>query len=287
MLEFFKSHKLKIIIAAAALLFGMMLFSASGDGVANIPKNLLEMVTTPFQTAAAWVSRGTGDFFDTFLNAKNNADENERLKSQLAEYNQLKIDYEQMKDENEQLKKIAGIVDTNPDFKLAAASVVSRDPADRYSSFIIDKGTLNGVALHDPVMTESGLVGIITKVGPTSARVTTLLSPDIRVSVYEIASKELGIIQGEIELSEDGLTKMSILSGETEIKEGDLITTAGSSGLYPKGLPVGTVEKISSEEHGVTKFALVRPLSAPGTVDMVMVITDFEGQGSEMLDYSK
>ena len=263
MLEFFKSHKFKIIIAAAALLFGMMLFSASGDGVANIPKNLLEMVTTPFQTAAAWVSRGTGDFFDTFLNAKNNADENERL------------------------KKIAGIVDTNPDFKLAAASVVSRDPADRYSSFIIDKGTLNGVALHDPVMTESGLVGIITKVGPTSARVTTLLSPDIRVSVYEIASKELGIIQGEIELSEDGLTKMSILSGETEIKEGDLITTAGSSGLYPKGLPVGTVEKISSEEHGVTKFALVRPLSAPGTVDMVMVITDFEGQGSEMLDYSK
>lgn len=287
MLEFFKSHKFKIIVAVIALLFGMMLYSASGDGVQNIPRNLLEMVTTPVQKATSAVARGVSDFFGIFIGAKDNAEENQRLKSQLAEYNQLRIDYEKLKDENEQLKKIAGIKDLYPDFEMAAASVVSRDPADRYGSFIIDKGALNGIAPDDPVITENGLVGIVTKVGPISARVQTILSPEVEVSVLEITSKEIGVVQGEIKLAQEGRTKMSILSGDTVIKAGDLIITAGASGLYPKGLPVGSVLEVKDESHGVTKYALLEPLEPVDKVDTVTVITSFQGQGSELVDYAK
>ncbi len=285
MSEFFKTHKFKILAALISVLFGMMLYSASSDGVRNIPKNLLELITTPFQQASTYISKSTGNFFDRFLNYKNTIKENETLKAENAALNQKLIDYEKIKDENEQYQIVAGIKGIYPDFEITTASVVSRDPSDRYSSFMIDKGTLHGVSLYDPVMTATGLIGIVTKVGPISSRVKTILSPEIDVSAIEIVSKELGILNGDVVLSKDGLAKLSILSEDTVIKSGDMIITAGASGIYPKGIPVGKIVDVKSESHGITKYATVKPLDSIDEVTTVQVITNFNGQGSELIDY--
>ena len=285
MSEFFKTHKFKIIIALIALLFGMMLYSASSDGVKNIPKNLLELITTPFQQVATYISNATGDFFDGFLNYKDTLEENEALKLENSQLNQKLIDYEKIKDENEQYQTVAGIKAIYPDFEITTASVVSRDPSDRYSSFMIDKGTLHGVALYDPIMTQTGLIGIITKVGPISARVKTILSPEIDISAIEISSKELGILTGDIALANKGLAKLSILSDDTVMKTGDMIVSAGASGLYPKGIPIGKIVEVKPESHGITKYATIAPLETIDKITTVQVITNFNGQGSALIDY--
>lgn len=283
--EFFKSKKFKILLAVVALLFGMMLYSASVDGIANIPKNLLSMITTPFQKASAYLSNATGDFFDTFLNASNHAKENDALKKEIDELNQKLVDYEALKDENEQLREITGIKDLHPDFEIVNASVMGRDPADRYGSFTIDKGSLHGVSINDPVITGSGLIGIVSDVSPINARVKTILSPEINVSAFENVTKELGIISGEVNFAQDGLCKLSILSEETTLKHGDLIVTAGSSGKFPKGIPVGKVANVFDEAHGITMYATITPMQEIDKIDNIQVITDFLGQGSELLDY--
>lgn len=285
MLEFFKTHRFKIIVAIIAILFGMMLYSASSDGINNIPKNMLEIITSPFQQATTFISNATGSFFDRFLNYRNTLEENDRLKAENAELNQKLIDYEKIKDENEQYQTVQGIKSIYPDFGLTTASVISRDPSDRYSSFMIDKGTLHEVALHDPVITSTGLVGIVVNVGPISSRVKTILSPEIDVSAIEIVSKELGVLTGDLQLSKEGLCKLSILSEETEMKSGDMIITAGASGIYPKGLPIGKIAEIKSESHGVTKYATITPLTDIQEVTTVQVITSFNGQGSALIDY--
>lgn len=287
MLDFFKHHRFKILAAVLALLFGVMLYSASADGIRNIPRNLLMMVTTPFQKAGSWLSEEVGGFFDEFLNARQNAEENERLEATIAELRQQLIDYETLKDENEQLKAIAGIKEVHSDFEMADASVISRDPNDTCGSFMIDKGELHGIAVDDPVMTEQGLVGIVTEVGPTSARVQTILNPNSEVGAMENVTRELGIVQGDLKLSLSGEVKMSILSGETSIQPGDMIITAGSSGVYPQGIPIGTVKEVRDESHGVTKYAVLEPFEDMERVDSVIVITDFLGQGSERLDFSR
>lgn len=115
--EFFKTNKFKIIAAILALLLGMMLYSASGDGVKNIPKNLLSMVTTPFQKVGSWVSTGVGGFFDDILNYKNTVRENEVLKEEVAKLNRQLVDYQLVKDENEQLHEMAGIKKKHEDFE--------------------------------------------------------------------------------------------------------------------------------------------------------------------------
>jgi rod shape-determining protein MreC len=285
--EFFKSKKFKIIIAIIAILFGMMLYSASTDGVSNIPRNLLTMITTPIQKGAAYVADATGRFFDKFLNATNISKENELLKEEISELRQQLIDYEKLKDENEQLKQIAGIKEEYPDFDMTTAFVISRDPSDRYGSFIIDKGTLHGVAVNDPVITNNGLVGIVTEVSQINARVQTILSPEIDVSAYEIKTKELGVVSGEIKLAQEGQCKMSILSEETNIQKGDMIVTAGASGKFPEGLPIGRVDEILTESHGFTVYATLTPIEPIDKVVTVYVIRDFLGQGSDFIDYLK
>lgn len=285
MIEFLKSNKFKIVIAIIAVLFGMMLFSASSDGASNIPRNLLAMVTAPFQKATAYISNATGSFFDIFLNASNNAKENILLKAEIDTLNQKIVDYEKLSDENEQLKQIAGIKEMYPDFTVATAAVVARDPSDRYSTFTIDKGSLHDISLNDPVIVGNSLVGIVSEVSPINARVKTILSPDLSVSAFEIGSKELGIVSGEIKLAKEGICKLSILSEETVIKSGDMIVTAGSSGKFPKGLQIGKVIEVLNESHGITMYATLMPMKTVENLVDVQVITSFLGQGRELLDY--
>ena len=285
MREFFSSKKFKVILAVIALMFGMMLYSASGDGVANIPRNLLEMVTTPFQKAGAFLSNTIGGWFADLAAAGNNARENEELKQQIAELNQQMADYEKLKDENAQLKEIAGIKELYPDFEVMPAQVVSRDASDRASSFIIDRGSLHGIAVNDPVITANGLVGIVTQVGPISARVKTILSPEIDVSAIDIKTDQLGVVSGSYAYAESGKAKMGILSEETAIEEGNMIVTAGASGLYPKGIPIGTVTKVDTESTGITKYAEIEPFEDVSSVTTVQVVTSFLGQGSRLEDY--
>lgn len=285
MREFFSSKTFKVILAAVALMFGMMLYSASGDGVHNIPRNLLEMITTPFQQAGAFLSNTVGGWFEGIASYGSLAQENEDLKNTIAELNQQMVDYEKLKDENEQLKAIAGIKEMYPDYEILPAQVVSRDASDRASSFIIDRGELHGVALNDPVITANGLVGIVTQVGPISSRVKTILSPEIDVSAYDIKTAQLGIVSGEYMSAQGGIAKMEILAENTDIEEGSMIVTAGASGLYPKGLPIGTVVNIAVQENGITQVAEIVPFEDPATVTTVQVVTDFLGQGSKLEEY--
>ena len=285
MREFFSSKSFKIILAAVALMFGMMLYSASGDGVHNIPRNLLEMVTTPFQQAGAFLSNTVGGWFEGIVSFGNLAQENEDLKKQVAELNQQMVDYEKLKDENEELKAIAGIKEMYPDYDVLPAQVVSRDASDRASSFIIDRGELHGVSLNDPVITANGLVGIVTQVGPISSRVKTILSPEIDVSAFDVKTAQLGIVSGDYTTAQSGIAKMEILAENTDIEEGSMIVTAGASGLYPKGLPIGTVVSISSQENGITQVAVIDPFEDPAHVTTVQVVTDFLGQGSKLEEF--
>lgn len=287
MWDFIKGNKFKILLCIIALLFGMLIYSASTDGVSNIPKNLMNIIATPFQQVSSAISNGVGGFFDQFTNAAKKQEENDALKSEIADLNNKLINYEKLKQENAQLREITGIKEINPGLELMAASVVSRDATDPYSTFMIDKGSLTGVAVGDPVMTKEGLVGVVLEVSATSSTVRTLLSPDINVSSLAINSKDLGIVTGDIGFSPEGNTKMSILADKLNIKQGEIITTAGVSGMFPANIPIGTVDTIGTESHGMSKYAKIIPFTDIKNVESVFVVTSFNGQVSKVEDKVK
>ena len=253
----------------------------------NLFQNVISCVTVPFQRGAAYVSDSITGFFDRYLQSAANYEENLELKETIRELREQLTDYEEIKNENEQLRQIAGMTETDDALSYTPATIISRDANDTYGTFVIDKGTSDGLALNDPVMSSEGLVGIITAISPINARVKTILNPDVSVGSYEIQSKELGVCRGDAILAQEGYCKMSILSSETTITKGDLIVTSGSSGIYPRGLTIGTAQDIYREDHGVTLYAVVLPVSEITTLKNVYVITDFEGKGSVLEGYGE
>ena len=86
---------------------------------------------------------------------------------------------------------------------------------------------------------EKVLVGYVSEVGPSYAKVTTILSPDLNVGAVEIRTKDTGNITGSVETAAKGLTQLELLPKDTQVKAGDIVVTAGTSGFFPQDIIIG------------------------------------------------
>lgn len=278
--DFFTSVRFKILAAILALMVGFMVMSIYTGGTASLFAQVINIVTVPVQKFSTNISEGVTSFFDRFLNSSQIYEQNIRLRAEINEYRNRLVDYDKYKHENEQYRKILDVKEKRQDMELEGASVIARDFTDRFGMFTIDKGTLDGVSYLDPVITEDGLVGYISEVSLTSAKVMTILDVTIAVGAYCSATRDVGIVTGTIELSSAGLCQIEYLPRDSEIASGDVILTGGGN-FFPKDLIIGTVEQVRTGSHGISIVATIRPAAQVKTVKDVFVITSFEGQGGE------
>lgn len=278
MRDFFSSVRFKIIAAVLAVIVGVMLYSASTGGLATMSERIVAFIVLPAQKASSSLSDSITDFFSIFTNAQANKKENDELKKQISDLRKQMVDYENTKTENERLREIVELKEEKFDIQMQSAGIIGRDPSERFGSFTIDKGTAHGISKWDPVITSDGLVGYVDSLGPTYAKVVTILSPEINVGAVEIRTKEPGNLTGDITLADKGFAKLELLPKTTEIKKGDIIVTAGTSGHYPPDLVIGTVEDITLEESGITASASIKPVSDIYNIKHVFILTDFLGK---------
>lgn len=285
MKDFFHTNGFKVLIAVVFILFGLMLYTASTGS--SIVSNLLGFVSTPMQKVSTVVTNNAAVTAQSVTRSNEELlAENAALKNQVDELNKKLINYYSYQQENAQLRKFLELKNENPDFKPVSAAVIGRDPNDVFYNFQIDKGTLSGISLNDPVITDSGVVGWISSVNSSYSRVTTILSPDTKMSAIDKVNRDSGVISSNIKMADSGLLKLGYLSAGTTVKAGDVIVTNGLGGLYPRNLPVGTVTKVGNEESDVSLYAEVKPFVDVKTVRDVMVITSFQGQGQALPDSS-
>ena len=279
MRDFFHSIKFKVIVCILALLIGLMLYSGT-TGAFGGGSSFFGRVFAPIQKISTTLSNKVEKSLSTITNASDYYDENQQLKKQMGElYNQI-IDYDKIKTENEQLRQVIGLKERFPDYVFSPpCSVIARTTNDPYGSFIIDRGSDDGIKQNDPVITADGLVGIVVKVANTYSRVQTILSPDVPVGAYCIRTKDTGVVEGSVELAKDGLCKMIYLDKKSTIQKGDIIVSSGNSGLFPVDRMIGTVEEVKVEDSGLSLYATIKPIVDTNTVSNVFVITSFNGQG--------
>ena len=199
-------------------------------------------------------------------------EENAQLEDQL-------VAYEELQQENEQLKTQLGLEEEEPENELRSASVIGRDPNDVFYGFSIDAGTLSGVSVGDPVITDQGLVGVVTQAYATSSKVTCLLSEDVHVAAWSPKRQESGVIESDVTSASTGVLRLNYLSGDTQIQEGDIIATSGEGGAFPQGLKIGTVARVEKSENDISRFAVIQPFEDLTKVQEVYVVVDFPGKG--------
>lgn len=277
MKDFFKSSSFKVLIIAVVVLLGLIIYTASAGG--SFLASVLGFVSSPMQGVAATVTENVTEFLDLDGLTKDELkDLVSTLQDEKAQLQQRVAEYETMKRENEQLKKQLEITSQRPENKFRAASVIGRDPNDVFSGFSIDKGTLEGVRVGDPVITSHGLVGVVTQAYATTSKVSCLLSEDVRVAAVSVERQESGVITSDIMTASSGLLRLNYLSGETKLQEGDVITTSGAGGAYPKDLVIGEVKSVEKSENDISKYAVVEPCEDLTKVQDVFVIVSFPGK---------
>ena len=283
MKEFFYSIKFKIIILILSLLLGLMIYVAVSAGAASIPEVILGTITKPFVQLSNAVSNKVLDIIDTWENADNYKKENEELKQKLSEIYGDIIDYESITEENKQLNEILEFKKTASDLVFSPpSSIIARNANDPYKGFTINKGSLDGLSLYDPVMTTLGLVGRITEIAPTYAKVSTIYSPKVKVGVISQRSKASGILENTLEYSDKNQILMSNIINDDDIIVGDLIITSGQGGVFPANQIVGEVIEVFNDSSGLYKNAVISPVNDPDKLINVFCITDFKGKGVDI-----
>ena len=232
---FFRSRGFKIIVAVAAALIAVSVICAFFGSRMSPQADIMGTVTAPFRSAAEKVTGAVSDFINAYSKGEQLALENAELKSEAAELKKKLAEYEQAVEQNEFYKNYLEIKDDHKDFKFTPATLISRDREDPYKGFVINKGSVNGVAAHDPVITEEGLVGYIGEVGLTSSKVVTILSAELTAGALDNRTNDSGIVSGTVELAKKGETKFFNLSRTCNIAVGDYAVTSGE-GVFPAGL---------------------------------------------------
>ena len=275
---FFRSRKFKIILVVTLVLVTMSAVFALVGGRMAPGANLLASITAPFRSALTSVSNTVSDFFTAYSDGEKLMIENAELEQEINEMRQDIVDYERIKEENEDYKKYLGIKDQHPDFQFAPATIISRDAGDPYQGFTLNKGSLAGISPHDPVITDAGLVGYISEVGLTTSRVTTILSAELSCGALDNRTNDSGVVRGEIELASQGKTRMINLSRSCSVAVGDFAVTSGE-GIFPEGLLIGSVVSIGNDRYNTSIYADIKPFVDFEEIKRVMVITKFDGQG--------
>ena len=275
MKEFFHSVKFKIIIALTAVLIGAMIYSVTTGGYSSGSSYLFEVIFEPVRNLSSSISDKVSRSLDMVINAEKYYNENQQLKAQLnALYNDV-IDYDKVLEENKELRVMLELKEEYNNYKFSPpCTVIARTTNDPYGSFTVDKGANDGIKPGDPVVTETGIVGVCFEVSPSTSKVRTLYSPKTAVGVYTVRTKAEGIAEGGYDLAINGRIRMSYISKESDIREGDVIVTSGSAN-YPAGQLIGTVESVEMEQNGLSKFAIIIPAEDPNTITSVFVITDY------------
>lgn len=278
MQKFFKSWAFRIICALAIFAIAVMIRAAAAGNADIFLSQTFSVISQPFLKMSTSVSDSVGGFLDRFARTEEVYLENEKLKAKVQELEEELVDYENIKRENDQFREFLELKQNNPDYNFEPATVIGRDATNRFASFTIDKGSLDGIEMSDPVITSDGLVGIVWEVGLTYSHIRTILDISVEVGVYNIYTRDSGIVSGDIALSGDSLCKLNYLPKNSGIASGDLVVTSGIGGVFPKDLRVGTVRSVELDGNGLSLSAVIEPSADIANVTDVLVIKSFSGK---------
>ena len=244
-----------VVAFAFFLLLGLLIHQAPTTVRSSIVSTALGTVFYPAQMVVSSV----GSYRSVVA-------ENEHLKEENA---RLRQETYYASEGLQELTRLHTLVrfDDKWDYPIVTARVVGHNPGRFLTTLVINRGTTHGVKENMPVFSMNGLVGKITKASYTHSRVQLLVDPNLKLSVLEKKSRVVGFLE-----SVDGHLLTAMIPSHAGVKEGDTLITSGLGGLFPKGIPVGTVKAVRKSDLDVMRQMDVVPFQEFTALEEVFVM---------------
>ncbi len=263
-----------VLMLAILLLTVLVISAANGKYAFPIAKKVLVSVMQPLETAITGISEAVTKAGRLLGSVMSTYEENEDLKKEIASLRKANVEAAEIWAENQRLRALLNFKQSQNRYILLTAKVVGFSPGGFVGNIIIDKGEKDHVARDMSVITADGLVGSVSEVYKSSARVQLILHPKSAVGgmVQRPMSRVAGIVSGNA--STPRTPNLINLSRDADVADGDTIITSGFGSMYPKGVVIGTVEKVVNAEGGLLKYAVITPAVDFDRLEEVMVITN-------------
>ncbi|MDD3279579.1 MAG: rod shape-determining protein MreC [Lachnospiraceae bacterium] len=244
-------------------------------------RNIAGYVIVPFQNGINGVGNWLNDKTEYFQNAKKLSDENKALQDQI---NTLKEENSLLSQDQEQLSSLKSLYQLDqeyPEYEKVAAEVIAKDAGNWYNSFTINRGTDQGIAVDMNVISDGGLVGIITEVGNNWSTVRSIIDDTSNVSAMTISNNDTCIVSGNLDLMEEGKLEFGQMSAANSVTVGEKIVTSSISDKYLKGILIGYVSDVTEDTNHLTNTGHLIPVVDFAHIQDVLVIKALKTTGGQ------
>jgi rod shape-determining protein MreC len=261
-----------LMIVLLLVNFVLMAFDARDIGTGERVIRAWTQTAADFvQSPVTTVSSSIANYFVSISSLRSAQDENSLLKQRVQE---LEVQLQQKEDlaaENTRLLSLLGLKERSQ-YKVLTARIIGRDPSVWFDSSIVNRGSLDGVILNMPVVTEGGVVGRISAVSPLTSQVDliTRKGSGVGAVVGQIGETgALGVVTGS---SETDLVEMKYVSGNIDVQVGQQVFTTGQDDIYPAGLKVGEIVSVVSGSATTPHKILIRPAASLNAMQEVGIL---------------
>jgi rod shape-determining protein MreC len=267
----FSKKLVRVLFVILLALINIILLSVS----ANYPHRftVLDRVVlagiVPFQTSVTRVTRHSRKTWNHYFYLIGVREECDRLRTLLARSETEKSRSLESELSCQRLQALLDMSARTP-YAVLPAEVAGVDPTGWFKTIVINRGTRDGIARGMAVAAAGGLVGHVIKVSDASAMVLLIIDPTSAVDALVQRSRYRGIVEGE----SNDRCRLKYVVRKADVQMGDAVVATGLDGIFPKGLPIGTISGVMNPQTGLFQEAKLLPFVDFSRLEEVLVILE-------------
>ncbi len=276
-LHFRINLKSKHLLVIMTLFCFTCIIATFASGATSAPlQDAASVFVVPFQKSIGVISSYLGELRDNFKTKEALLAENADLQNQIDNLTSENNNLIQDSAELQRLQELYDLDQEYSDYPKIAAKIISKDPGNWYDTFMIDKGSADGIRVDNNVIAGKGLVGIVTQVGTNWATVRAIIDDSSNVSAMTVSTSDNCVVSGNLELIDEGKLQFEQLYDEAgKVTVGERIVTSNISEKFVEGLFIGYVSEIEQDTNNLTKKGtIVTPIDFQHLKDVFVITTN-------------
>lgn len=256
-------------LCAGLIALSLILPDQTSGPAAAVVRFLITPMQRSLNSAGNYLSGLSANLESSASLQTQNKDLQTKVDTLTAENSKLVLD----KEELERLQTLLDLKEEYSDYDTVGAHVISKGEGNWYNTFTIDKGSDDGISVDCNVLAGAGLVGIVTKVGPSWALVRAIIDDNSNVSAMVSTTSDTCIIAGNLELIDQGtMSLVKLLDDNDHVHVGDKVVTSNISEKYLPGILIGYISELDNDSNNLTKSGQLTPVVDFRHLQEVLVI---------------